>query len=64
MQTLFALLQAQLLDSFFGVERGLYTYGETGAEISELISQLEARNPTAAPNEVLSSCCTKPAWNV
>ncbi|KAK9796640.1 hypothetical protein WJX73_006945 [Symbiochloris irregularis] len=44
-------LKAQLLDSFFDVDRGLNLTSEVGAEILELISQLEARNPTAAPNE-------------
>lgn len=44
--------QAQLLDSFYGIDRGLQASTEVRAEISELITRLEARNPTAAPNEV------------
>ena len=50
------LRQAQLLDSLFDVERGLTPSSETGAEINELIHQLEARNPTAAPNEAGAIC--------
>ena len=46
------LLQAALLDSLFGTERGLTPTAETRGEISELISQLEAGTPNAAPNEV------------
>ena len=34
------------------MERGLSPSSEAGAEINELISQLEAHNPTEAPNEV------------
>ena len=45
-------LQAQLTDSLFGIDRGLTADSELRAEISELISTLEARNPTQAPNDV------------
>ncbi|KAK9845841.1 hypothetical protein WJX81_003945 [Elliptochloris bilobata] len=38
-------LKAQLLDSLFGTERGLAATSEVRAEINELITQLEARNP-------------------
>lgn len=34
------------------MERGLRQNNETGAEINELVGQLEANNPTEAPNEV------------
>jgi ethanolamine utilization microcompartment shell protein EutL len=47
--------QAALLDSLFGTERGLSANSELRAEINELITQLEAGSPNAAPNEV-SSC--------
>lgn len=56
-------LQAQLTDSLYGVDRGLTADTELRAEISELISSLEARNPTQAPNDVrtLQLCCNA-AW--
>lgn len=44
--------QAALLDSLFGTERGLNARGEAKAEINELITQLEAKNPTPSPTEV------------
>eukprot|EP00803_Ostreobium_quekettii_P004766 evm.model.scf_688.4 EVM.evm.TU.scf_688.4 scf_688:18360-22161(+) len=44
-------LKAALLDSLLGTERGLNARGETKAEINELISQLEAQNPTPSPTE-------------
>ena len=44
--------QAILLDSFYGTERGLAVSSEARAEISELITQLEAKNPNPAPTEV------------
>ena len=50
-------LQAQLLDSFYGIDRGLQASTEVKAEISELITRLEAHNPTAAPNEVKFAHC-------
>ena len=46
-------LQAQLLDSFYGIDRGLQASTEVRAEISELITKLEAQNPTPSPNEVI-----------
>ncbi len=45
-------LKMALLDSFFGVERGLSVSSDARAEIVELITQLEANNPTPLPNEV------------
>jgi hypothetical protein len=49
-------LQAALLDSLYGTERGLAARSEVRAEINELITQLEAKNPTPSPTEV--SCST------
>ena len=46
-------LKSVLLDSFYGTERGLSASSDTRAEVSELVSQLEARNPTPQPNEAL-----------
>lgn len=46
-------LKAALLDSLFGTERGLAARSEVRAEINELISQLEAKNPTPSPTETL-----------
>lgn len=40
-----------LLDSFWGTERGLAASSDSRAEINELLTQLEARNPTPEPNE-------------
>ena len=51
-------IQAQLLDSFYGIDRGLQASTEVRAEISELITRLEAHNPTAAPNQVLPALYT------
>ena len=53
-------LQAQLLDSLFGTERGLTASSEVRAEISELISQLEAKNPTPSPNVVRKNILSVP----
>lgn len=47
-------LKSQLLDSLYGLERGLRASGEVRAEISELISKLEANNPTPAPNKEMA----------
>lgn len=47
-------LKKQLVDSFYGTNRGLSASTETRAEIVELISQLEAKNPTPAPTEALT----------
>ena len=43
--------QAQLLDSLFGTERGLAATSEVRAEINELITQLEGRNPNPSLDE-------------
>lgn len=48
-----AELKAQLLDSMFGIERGLSASAELRGEINELVTQLEALNPTPSPNEAL-----------
>lgn len=48
------LLKKQLVDSFYGTNRGLSASSETRAEIVELITQLESKNPTPAPTEALS----------
>lgn len=45
-------LQAALLDSMYGTERGLAARSEIRAEINELITQLEAKNPTPSPTDV------------
>ncbi|XP_030469674.1 plastid-lipid-associated protein, chloroplastic-like [Syzygium oleosum] len=47
-------LKKALVDSFYGTDRGLRATSETRAEIVELITQLEARNPTPAPTEALT----------
>ena len=49
-----ARLKKALVDSFYGTERGLKASSETRAEIVELITQLEAKNPNPAPTEALS----------
>ena len=46
------LMQAQLLDSLFGTERGLSASSEVRAEINELITQLEAKSPNSDMSEV------------
>ncbi|XVF27962.1 hypothetical protein REPUB_Repub14bG0154300 [Reevesia pubescens] len=46
-------LKKALVDSFYGTDRGLKATSETRAEIVELITQLEAKNPTPAPTEAL-----------
>lgn len=48
------VLKKKLVDSFYGTNRGLSATSETRAEIVELITQLEAKNPTPAPTEALS----------
>lgn len=48
------LLKKQLVDSFYGTDRGLRATSETRAEIVELITKLEAKNPTPAPTEALT----------
>ena len=47
-------LKKALVDSFDGTNRGLQASSETRADIVELITQLEAKNPTPAPTEALS----------
>ncbi|GMN36426.1 hypothetical protein TIFTF001_006012 [Ficus carica] len=47
-------LKKALVDSFYGTDRGLKASSETRAEIVELITQLEAKNPNPAPTEALS----------
>ncbi|XP_076954429.1 light-induced protein, chloroplastic-like [Bidens hawaiensis] len=47
-------LKKQLVDSFYGTNRGLTATSETRAEVVELITHLEAKNPTPAPTEALS----------
>lgn len=47
------LLKKQLVDSFYGTNRGLTATSETRAEVVELITQIEAKNPTPAPTEAL-----------
>ena len=47
-------LKKALVDSFYGTDRGLKVTSETRAEIVELITQLEAKNPTPAPTEALT----------
>ncbi|KAL0906476.1 hypothetical protein M5K25_024973 [Dendrobium thyrsiflorum] len=49
-----AELKRKLLDLLFGTDRGLKATSETRAEVNELITQLEAKNPTPAPTEALS----------
>ncbi|XP_021766820.1 plastid-lipid-associated protein, chloroplastic-like [Chenopodium quinoa] len=46
-------LKKRLVDSFYGTDRGLRASSETRAEIVELITQLEAKNPTPAPTDAL-----------
>ncbi|XP_010434068.1 PREDICTED: probable plastid-lipid-associated protein 2, chloroplastic [Camelina sativa] len=46
-------LKRSLADSFYGIDRGLNTSSETRAEIGDLITQLESKNPTPAPTEAL-----------
>ncbi|XP_073003029.1 probable plastid-lipid-associated protein 2, chloroplastic [Typha latifolia] len=48
-----AELKSKLKDLLYGTDRGLNASSETRAEIIELITQLEARNPTPAPTEAL-----------
>lgn len=48
------LLKKKLVDAFYGTNRGLSASSETRAEIVELITQLESKNPTPAPTEALT----------
>ena len=45
-------LKGALLDSFWGIDRGLSATAETRADINELITQLEAKSPCQNPTEV------------
>lgn len=47
-------LKKALVGSFYGTDRGLKATSETRAEIVELITQLEAKNPTPAPTDALT----------
>ncbi|KAI5388015.1 hypothetical protein KIW84_073923, partial [Lathyrus oleraceus] len=47
-------LKKALVGSFYGTDRGLKATSETRAEIVELITQLEAKNPTPASNDALT----------
>ncbi|CAH2078280.1 unnamed protein product [Thlaspi arvense] len=47
------VLKRALTDSLYGTDRGLNASSETRAEIGDLITQLESRNPTPAPTEAL-----------
>lgn len=47
-------LKQQLIDSLYGTQRGLRASSDTRAEVVELITQLEAKNPTPSPTEALS----------
>lgn len=46
-------LKRVLAGSLYRTDRGLSASSETRAEISELITQLESKNPNPAPNEAL-----------
>jgi hypothetical protein len=49
-----AELKAKLKEALYGTERGLRASSETQCEVVELITQLEALNPTPAPTEALA----------
>ncbi|KAK1291362.1 hypothetical protein QJS10_CPB17g02118 [Acorus calamus] len=46
-------LKRGLIDALYGTDRGLKASSETRAEIVELITRLEAMNPTPAPTDAL-----------
>ncbi|KAH7424126.1 hypothetical protein KP509_12G091200 [Ceratopteris richardii] len=46
-------LKRTLVDCLIGTDRGIKASSEVRAEIAELITQLEAKNPTPAPTESL-----------
>ncbi|KAK7245913.1 hypothetical protein RIF29_40767 [Crotalaria pallida] len=48
------ILKKRLVESFYGTDRGLKATSDTRAEIVELITQLEALNPTPAPTDALT----------
>ncbi|CAN8325578.1 unnamed protein product [Cochlearia groenlandica] len=47
------ILKRTLADSLYGTDRGLSASSETRAEIGDLITQLESKNPTPAPTDAL-----------
>jgi hypothetical protein len=47
-------LKKALVGTFYGTDRGLKATSETRAEIVELITQLEAKNPTPASTDALT----------
>jgi hypothetical protein len=47
-------LKSALMDTIDGTERGLQASSDARAEINELLTQLEGRNPTPSPNDVLA----------
>lgn len=47
-------LKQDLVNALYGTCRGMCASRETIADISELITQLEAQNPTPAPTEALT----------
>ncbi|GBG89418.1 hypothetical protein CBR_g49209 [Chara braunii] len=49
-----AELKSALIDALYATDRGLRASSETRAEIMELITQLEALNPTPSPTESLA----------
>ncbi|KAJ6829975.1 putative plastid-lipid-associated protein 2, chloroplastic [Iris pallida] len=55
-------LKKKLAEALYGTDRGLKASSETRAEVVELITQLEAKNPTPAPTEALALLNGK--WNL
>ena len=47
-------LKQDLVNALYGTCRGMCASRETSADISELVTQLEAQNPTPAPTEALT----------
>ncbi|KAK3036972.1 hypothetical protein RJ639_030937 [Escallonia herrerae] len=47
-------LKKKLVGALYGTERGLRATSETRAEVVELITQLESKNPTPAPTDALT----------
>ena len=54
-----AAVKSRLLDSFYGTNRGLSASSKTRAEANELISRLEAMNPTPSPSYELAALSGK-----
>ncbi|XP_047331514.1 light-induced protein, chloroplastic-like, partial [Impatiens glandulifera] len=48
------ILKKQLVDAFYGMDRGLKATSDIMVEVVELITQLEAKNPTPAPTDALT----------